>query len=115
MQTNAGSSLQDKHISTLTSLYLLLRLLHVVHHKTLVNSIGASLLRTEQVAPVDVSPARSPDLVDNGGSIGREAKEAGEESDDSTALPTTSEEPDGRYVLHLRTTYIKSYCVLASC
>lgn len=89
----------DKHISTLTSLYLLLRLLHVVHHKTLVNSIGASLLRTEQVAPVDVSPARSPDVVDNGGSIGREAKVAGDESDDSTALPTASEELDGRKTL----------------
>jgi len=72
-----------------------------VHHKILVNSIGASLLRTDQAAPVGLSPECSPGLVDKGGSLVREANETGEESDDSTAVPTASEELDGRFVLHL--------------
>ncbi|KAG0577452.1 hypothetical protein KC19_5G157100 [Ceratodon purpureus] len=94
----------DEHISTLTSLYLLLRLLHIVDHKALVNSIGASLLRTDhQAVPLDHRQLHnsecSPDQFGEDGSIVREAIAARPESDDSTAAPSASEALDGRKIL----------------
>lgn len=98
---------QDQHISTLTSLYLLLRLLHIVDHKALVNSIGASLLRTDQAVPLDHRQLQNsecfPDQLGEAGSFVREATEAGAEPDDSTAVTSSSEALDGRLVLHLNT------------
>lgn len=104
--------LQDEHISTLTSLYLLLRLLHIVDHKALVNSIGASLLRTDhQAVPFDHRQLQnsecSPDQLGEAGSVVREAIDSGAEPDDSTAAPSSSEALDGRLVLHLNT---RAFC-----
>lgn len=92
----------DKHISTLTSLYLLLRLLHIVHYKALVNSIGASLLRTDHSVTPDHKqlqhPECSSDQKDEAGDFGREA-EAGSESDNSATVLSSSEALDGRTTL----------------
>lgn len=100
--------LQDECISTLTSLYLLLRLLHIVDHKALVNSIGASLLKTDhQAVPLDHRQLQdsecSPDQLGEAGSVVREAVEAGAEPDHSTAAPSSSEALDGRLVPYLNT------------
>lgn len=99
--------LQDEHISTLTSLYLLLRLLHVVDHKALVNSIGASLLRTDRAVPLDHRQLQnsecSPVQLGEGGNFVREATEAGTEPDDPTGVTSSSEALDGRLVLPLNT------------
>lgn len=75
-----------------------------MHYKALVNSIGASLLRTdhsvipnhEQLQNLECSSDEKHGAADSG----RET-EAGTESDNSAIAPSSSEALDGRLVVHL--------------
>lgn len=95
--------MQEKHISTLTSLYLLLRLLHIVRHKPLVNSIGASLLRTDQSVSFDQGSIQEKEPTQNGPdndlSSSRQAETEGADHDFSVPPATTSKAVDGRLML----------------
>lgn len=75
-----------------------------MHYKALVNSIGASLLRTDHSVTPDHKqlqhPECSSDQKDEAGDFGREA-EAGSESDNSATVLSSSEALDGRLVVHM--------------
>lgn len=94
--------MQEKHISTLTSLYLLLRLLHIVRHKPLVNNIGASLLRTDQSISFDQGSIQEKEPTQNGPdnhlSSSRHAETEGGQNDFTAPPATTSKAVDGRLV-----------------
>jgi hypothetical protein len=96
-------SCQGMHLSTLSALYFLLRLLHIVRHKALVNNIGASLLRTD--LPSDPSRIRTKDSepADNASDLRSTANHGAAdnmtEPEDAAAPSSTPEAVDGRYVL----------------
>lgn len=97
--------MQEKHISTLTSLYLLLRLLHIVRHKPLVNNIGASLLRTDQSISFDQGSTQEKEPTRNGPdnylSSSRHSETEGAQHDFTTPPATTSKAVDGRLMLRI--------------
>jgi hypothetical protein len=95
-------SCQGMHLSTLSALYFLLRLLHIVRHKTLVNNIGASLLRTD--LPSNPSGIRTKDSepADNASDLRSTANHGAAdnmtEPEDAAAPSSTPEAVDGRYI-----------------
>lgn len=93
----------DERVSTLTSLYFLLRLLHIVHHKALVNSIGASLLRTDQAVALDHEQLQNsecfPHQLSEAETLGDEASESGAGTANSFEVSSSSRALDGRTML----------------
>jgi hypothetical protein len=95
-------SWQGMHLSTLSALYFLLRLLHIVRHKALVNNIGASLLRTD--LPSNPSGIRTKDsepadnASDSRSTVNHGAADNMTEPEDAAAPSSTPEAVDGRYI-----------------
>ncbi|CAM6017014.1 unnamed protein product [Sphagnum balticum] len=91
------------HLSTLSALYFLLRLLHIVRHKALVNNIGASLLRTD--LPSNPSGIRTKDSepADNASDLRSTANHGAADNmtdpEDAAAPSSTPEAVDGREAL----------------
>ncbi|CAM6039399.1 unnamed protein product [Sphagnum compactum] len=98
-----GDGAAGMHLSTLSALYFLLRLLHIVRHKALVNNIGASLLRTD--LPSNPSGIRTKDsepadnASDSRSTANHGAAENMTEPEDAAAPSSTPEAVDGREAL----------------
>lgn len=75
-----------------------------MHHKALVNSIGASLLRTDQAVALDHEQLQNsecfPHQLSEAETLGDEASESGAGTANSFEVSSSSRALDGRLVLY---------------